>query len=656
MFSPSVRRMKIRSKLVVTMVSIALVSLAMLAAYANWLASNWMLSTTAQRLEAAALGRIAQIININRNLGESVEEIARGRLLIDSVNLFNQTAYTRYKKRVSRILARSIDTDSAVQWLEVSNGTGELIAQAGRLEAPDDAHEIFEQGVERDAEFAVLTMLATPSSAPLVLIEGPVHLERNTIGRLRAALSADAITVLLKDRHGLGDTGTVSLVRHRDQGQTELLAHSLTIGEESLPTRSRAGDLDHILSWSFESRNRRNGGRDEPVDYQDASVIVVGETLPNSNLGLVLTYDVDEALRPVEAFRSSLLGFGLFVAALAGLVGVAFARSLSSPISHLVGVVTEIRQGNLHRRADISASDEIGQLAVSFNDMTDQLVTINANLEQRVSQRTAALDASNRELETRAAELVRSNAELQQFASIASHDLREPLRKVQAFGDRLQSRYAAVLDERGRDYVYRMRQSADRMQVLIADLLAYSRVSSRREDHSTVDLALVVKEVCSDLEFQIQAAEAVVDIDPLPDVEVDAMQMRQIFQNFLSNSVKYVSTERIPRVHVWSQETPEHIVIHVEDNGIGFEPQYKDRIFEIFQRLHGRDQYQGTGIGLAICRKIAENHDGWVEAQGRPSEGARFSIALPVSRLRVPAHAKPPGEQSRVTASYKESA
>ncbi len=234
-------------------------------------------------------------------------------------------------------------------------------------------------------------------------------------------------------------------------------------------------------------------------------------------------------------------------------------------------------------------------------------------------------------LQRRAQELARSNAELQQFASVASHDLQEPLRKVQAFSDRLRSKYRDQLDEQGQDYLTRIEAATSRMQALIVDLLAFSQVGRGELRLVAVDLGELVRGVVSDLEIRIQESDATIDLQDLPTVRADPMQMRQLFQNLIGNGIKYRRKGVPPLVRIHAHRASEGGACNIEvaDNGIGFEQEHAERIFGIFQRLHGRSAYQGTGVGLAICRKICERHGGSIVARGRPGGGATFTVVLP---------------------------
>ncbi len=235
-------------------------------------------------------------------------------------------------------------------------------------------------------------------------------------------------------------------------------------------------------------------------------------------------------------------------------------------------------------------------------------------------------------------ELSRSNSELQEFAFVASHDLQEPLRKIKTFGDRLKASCGDVFPEQGHDYLERIQNAARRMQILIEDLLSLSRVTTRAQPFVPVDLLQLTQEVLSDLEISIQQTGAKIEIGELSTINADPLQIRQLLQNLIVNALKFHRPEVTPIVKIYSQvlsEPSEHnsaekCQIIVEDNGIGFNEKYLDRIFNVFQRLHGRSEYDGTGIGLAICRKIVERHHGNITAKSQPGEGAKFIVTLPI--------------------------
>lgn len=286
-------------------------------------------------------------------------------------------------------------------------------------------------------------------------------------------------------------------------------------------------------------------------------------------------------------------------------------------------------------------------LAVENARLYAALQEQTTHLEQEVARRTVELTRANQQLTTEinerkqaeralqgyAQELERSNQELDNFAHVASHDLQEPLRKITTFGSRLEEKYAAVLDERGLEYLQRMQSAATRMQHLILDLLVLSRVTTHRQPFGPVSLSSITREVLSDLEVRIEQTGATVTVDNLPEIEADPTQIRQLLQNLVGNALKFIDPDRPPHVQIYSQSITHDgramCQIFVKDNGIGIEPRHQARIFEIFERLHGRTLYEGTGVGLAICRKIVERHNGSITVESIPGEGTTFVVTLP---------------------------
>lgn len=232
--------------------------------------------------------------------------------------------------------------------------------------------------------------------------------------------------------------------------------------------------------------------------------------------------------------------------------------------------------------------------------------------------------------------LEHSNRELVDFAYVASHDLQEPLRKIEAFGERLVSRYANLLPDDGRMFVDRMQNAAGRMRKLINDLLSYSRVTTDAKGFQKASLAKILTEVVSDLQIRIEETDATVEFGDLPVIDCEPMQMRQLMQNLLGNALKFRKPDVKPVIRVSAESHTEvekpYIVLSIADNGIGFDNQFREQIFTIFQRLHSRNEYEGTGIGLATVRKIVERHGGSIVADGQPGVGATFNVTLPIEQ------------------------
>ncbi|MVM30997.1 hypothetical protein GO755_13235 [Spirosoma sp. HMF4905] len=297
---------------------------------------------------------------------------------------------------------------------------------------------------------------------------------------------------------------------------------------------------------------------------------------------------------------------------------------------HAFGILTVMHQ------SAISEPEYISSLL--------KIVAKRAEFElERIRYETELKDINQALLEKNQ-ELVHRNAELASFSYVASHDLQEPLRKIQAFGDRLKTTYAPNLDEEGADIVERMVIAARRMSMLIKDLLDYSRLTLRPDSWRPQPLGELLDTVLNELEIGIQDTGALVQIGELDTIPGDARQLMQLFQNLLSNAIKFMKPGTAPHIRIASRrvsesELPavflplatqtEYCLIEVIDNGIGFDAHQAERIFGTFQRLHGPDKYPGTGIGLAIAKKIAENHRGYIMAQSQLGKGATFSVYLP---------------------------
>ncbi len=264
--------------------------------------------------------------------------------------------------------------------------------------------------------------------------------------------------------------------------------------------------------------------------------------------------------------------------------------------------------------------------AAAMTTVNAQLAESNATLEDRARD----LARANQDLEWTNAELGRSNEELERFASIASHDLQEPLRKVRMFSERITHHDGPQLSERSRDYLGRMSSAAERMQDLIDGLLQYSRVTMQTTPTSDVDLDRVAHEVVGDLEIAIRDAGARIEIGALPHVPADALQMRQLLQNLIANALKFRRPDAPSVVRVEGRVLDETVEITVSDNGIGIEQRYAERVFNVFERLHPRTAYPGTGMGLALCRRIAERHHGSIAVDSTPGEGSTFTVSLPL--------------------------
>jgi len=485
---------------------------------------------------------------------------------------------------------------------------------------------------------------------PYIILALPGEPSGVVAGRVYLDVLQNAVSNL-----DLGRTGRVYIT----DADGEVIAHAdhSVIGQQVEYMTQQASDDQRTGIWSGEYQN-----------YLDEEVLGAFSALGGSGWYVIAEITQHEAYTPSRNATLLIVVLMLALAIVMLKSNAAFLKhSVFEPLTHLAEGALRLGQGDLAHRIPDHRNDEIGQITNAFNEMAadlerqnhavvqknlaltkeidshrqtqEELRILNSSLEERIAERT-------RELELLATDLTRSNKELQEFAYVASHDLQEPLRKVRAFGDRLAARSRAQLDEVSRDYLTRMENAAERMQALIDALLTYSRVTTQAQPLSAVNLHQVASEVVSDLEIQIERLHGEARIGALDTICADPLQMRQLLQNLIGNALKFHQEDVAPIVHLtgrWLAPGDPHRALHpacnddvpvyelcVTDNGIGIDAQYTERIFQVFQRLHGRNQYEGTGVGLAICRKIVERHNGIITVQSTPGLGSQFVILLPM--------------------------
>ncbi len=357
-----------------------------------------------------------------------------------------------------------------------------------------------------------------------------------------------------------------------------------------------------------------------------------------SRMGVQSNELMTESIRLSQALRADadqqkqttntliLLIVGVFGAFLMTEYFQTFRRTFRS-IDELKKGTEVIGSGDLEYKIDAKRDDEIGELSHAFNQMTIDLKNVTTSkddLEREVSERKTAEAA----LEKRTKELSRSNEELKQFAYVASHDLQEPLRMVTAYLSLLDDRCGDHLDERAKQYLNFAVEGGLRAKALVQDLLDFSRIDTQGKAFSETSMDAVMEMVLNNLAVQIKEQQATVTHDPLPNMIADDGQMVQLLQNLVSNGIKFKGVDD-PNVHIGCMNAGEGWRFTVQDNGIGIDPRYAEKIFAIFQRLHTRDEYPGTGIGLAISKKIVERHGGRIWVESETGKGSIFVFTIP---------------------------
>ncbi len=547
-------------------------------------------------------------------------------------------------------------------------------------------NDLFTQ-TRRDKIYVSPVYVDDVTSEPMILMAVPVN---DVFGNYHAVLIAEVNLKFMWDLVGgmkVGNTGLAYVV----DKQGKLIAFGDISRVLKGENTSNVKVVDEFMKDTEPTTENRviffTGINGE-------SVIGTYVSLGNPDWALVTELPAAEAYHTVIRTILTIALFTILMAALAGWLGVYLARRLSAPIINVMKTAARIAGGEINLQVEVSGPAEISSLAEAFNSMTAQLREIINKLEQRsrslqktvqeyveymddvgkgrldarlalrengeetaeplirlgrqLNDTTANLQKKIEQIQETTNKLLRqeeilkmysvklehSNKELEQFAYIASHDLQEPLRKLFFFGDRLREEYGKTLDGNALDYINRMNNAILRMQSLIKDLLEYSRVTTKNKPFETTDLNVIMKGVIDDLEIRIRETGAEISAEPFPNVYADPLQMRQLFQNIIGNAIKYHRENVAPVINLASRiikhEEDHYCEIEIRDNGIGFDNRYSDQIFGLFQRLHGRSAYEGTGIGLSICKKIVEQHGGVIRASGTEGEGATFYITLPL--------------------------
>jgi PAS domain S-box-containing protein len=408
-------------------------------------------------------------------------------------------------------------------------------------------------------------------------------------------------------------------IRHTSGRVTEVLYNATIF-------KNPAGAIEGVFAAARDITARKQAER-KLADQQFYT-----RSLIEASIDAMMTTDAAGVITDVNHQMEELTGLSR-----TQLIGTQFGQYCTDPQCAEAGIQQVLREGQVidyelavrHRHGRTTM---VAYNATTYLNSAGKLAGVFAAARDITERKRAELQlrCAEQELRSYAGELERSNRELQDFASIASHDLQEPLRKIMAFGERLRA-YAASLDESGLDCLTRMQGAADRMSTLIEDLLRYSRVTTRAQAIEKVDLTTVACQVMADLDARLRETRGRVLVNSLPVVQADSSQMRQLLQNLLANALKFHPKDTPPEVTVTSSPLGNGMVaITVSDNGVGFDEKYLDRIFRPFQRLHSRADFEGSGMGLAICQKIVQRHGGEITARSQPGSGSSFTVSLPL--------------------------
>lgn len=599
-------RSSIRSKIVLAFVVVSILAISAVSIVSYFIAKNVVSDTVINGLHGVATHQAQQIETTLSHYREDVQVIAADTRVRQSLRHFIASSDFITGIVLNQILSDHARNDSVVQSLDLLDTYGAIVASSdtGHLGPAD--FDPTEPGIIISTE-----TVDAVENRPTLRISTPVILDSRIIGYASAHLNGDIFEQVGSAYVGLRDTGETILVARSPNGEARFISPLRFSKDNAYYKPIDESDTRRI---EFAALTGTSGQGTEFTDYRGHRVFGAYDFIEDSGIGVVVKMDEAEALSRLSGFIGMLALVIPVIIIGVVLSALLLARQLTGPIGKLTSSADDFSRGDLSSRVHVESTDEIGILADTFNSMAASLQTANLDLEHRVKERTADLN--------------RSNYDLEQFAYVASHDLQEPLRMVTSYTQLLARRYRDQLDEDANKFIEFAVDGAKRMQILINDLLAYSRVGRHASDYTEVDTIDIVSDALKNLSSTIEEEGASISIGELPVINADRLQLVSLFQNLISNGIKYRDPDRHPWIEITAERIDSKWRFAVTDNGIGIDPAFSDRIFTIFQRLHSREKYQETGIGLAIARKIVERAGGSIWVDSVPGKGSIFFFTL----------------------------
>jgi signal transduction histidine kinase/type II secretory pathway pseudopilin PulG len=426
-------------------------------------------------------------------------------------------------------------------------------------------------------------------------------------GQPELLIKDDALRALTQDYTGLGRTGDILFAKRTDNGTVALSPSRFKNSAQADALQS----LTPQITESLEKHSNPSGA----VGSGSTQTLFSVHYVPAFDAALITTISTSEFSTQVEQLRDSVLVFALVFMLILVMIILFFVHSITGPIANLATVAKKAADGNLKERALVISKDEIGTLAITFNAMLDQLQESKSTLEKKVEERTQQLQETNKELES--------------FSYSVSHDLRAPLRAMDGFSKILVEDYSDKLDSEGKRVLSTIINSTQQMGRLIDDLLAFSRLGRQEVKKQVVNMNTQVQGVFSELQQAAGKRKIEFKLADLPTAQADASLIHQVWSNLLSNALKYSSHKETAIIEVGATSDDHETIYFVKDNGAGFDMTYVDKLFGVFQRLHDQNEFEGTGVGLAIVKRIVARHGGRVWAEGKIDHGATMYFTLP---------------------------
>jgi len=635
------KNLKITTKFVLYFLIIALLPLA-LATYLSYNNARGVLEEEmATRLFAIANNKANQIESYLREKEKDVTQIPFMLDIASAMEEFDE-AFRKQGTNSPEYVVAKRKFSPFLSYYQTSHGYGDilLISSDGYIIFSSKGKKfkkpLYEMASKENFELANVFIATTKSlktrisnfeysskdDNAFVYIAIPVLSEGNFIGTLVAQLSNVGISEFVKDYTGLGETGETAIVTK----VKDYVVFTAPLRFDPNATFKKKISIGSNKGLAVQKAVQGKKGAGVSVDYKGEKVLAVWRYLPSFRLGIVVKMNTTEIFAPANRLRNTLLIISMALLALVVVMAVVVAQSISSPKKELMRTSGVITQGDLSERAKVTTKDEIGELAHSFNLMTDSLVEAKANVEK---ERGKLVEQKNL--------LEKVNKELDSFVYTVSHDLHAPLRAISAFASFLDEDYKNKLDKEGKENVDEIRKGANRMNDLISDLLTLSRISRVQNPYEDIDANKLISSVAERLKFDIKENKVDLKIQKnMPIIHCDRIKISEVFLNLINNAIKFSSknNKETPRVEMGYRDKDKFHEFFIRDNGIGIDPRYHKDVFGIFKRIQTSDQFEGTGAGLTIVKRVINDHDGKIWIESELGKGATFYFTIPKALVK----------------------
>ncbi len=608
--------MKIRNRLVIVWLFLSIFPL-IAASYLFFSNAKKELATTiAMSLSHIAEAKEKQIQWFFSDVRQDLSAIAQGHSVFTFLGTFraNPKAALESKKVMDRDFAALFHEKKFYREILVTDGEGRIRAMVGESDEHYRVGGVLDQELlTRAKQGRVFGYIFKEAGSFFCFYWAPVLENAKFVGVVAMKVSMEHVFSFIQDLSGLGETGETLIATK--EGSDIVFMNRLRnsrFGPFEFKVPLAGGQIAGAIQRAIAGET----GSGLQLDYRGKPVIAAWRFVPTLNWGLVSKIDEAEAYRPITLLRNLMILIIFVTIFLVILISIPFSRGILAPLAKLEHAAKVVGEGNFDFRIGHSGRDEIGHFARSFDQMIGRLKEVTASRD---------------ELDKMKIELERSNRELEQFAYVASHDLQEPLRTIISFGDVISTKYSDKLDEQGQNYFVRIKKASLRMKGLIEALLQYSRVGREKSPMEEVDLGRIFRNVRDDLQARVQSTNGTLEaVGEFPKVTADRRQMHQLFQNLMGNALKFSKPGEPPVVRVEVKDISAGFYeVSIADNGIGFPQEQADVIFEPFRRLHSKEEYEGTGIGLSVVQKIVQRHKGEITVTSSVGAGAVFKFTLP---------------------------